>query len=178
MTSRLNCICISNYRYISQRNQSEQRECNTKWTSYFHIALHTYQAAEKLPAAKLQEYRDIFLYFDRSVKAIFQNWDLINFILRGGAGCIGAEDLTQVSELKKPIDYDIHPHLLKFKSKVSFPEGDALIWMEPQGWGGQGYGQCHRPGQIRRSIQSFNDFNTFIKFLIFCFSLLWYFESF
>ena len=102
----LNCICISNYRYISQRNQSVQRECNTKWTSYFHIALHTYQAAEKLPAAKLQEYRDIFLYFDRSVKAIFQNSDFINFILRGGAGCIGAEDLTQVSELKNMDEYE------------------------------------------------------------------------
>ena len=104
--SDLNFICISNDRYISQRNQSVQRECNTKWTSYFHIALHTYQAAEKLPAAKLQEYRDIFLYFDRSVKAIFQNSDFINFILRGGAGCIGAEDLTQVSELKNMDEYE------------------------------------------------------------------------
>ena len=119
----LNCICISNYRYIPQRNQSVQRECNTKWTSYFHIALHTYQAAEKLPAAKLQEYRDIFLYFDRSVKAIFQNSDFINFILRGGAGCIGAEDLTQVSELKNLDDYDMQRHIHWSLSKKShFPK--------------------------------------------------------
>ena len=70
--------------------------------------------------------------------------------------------------------YDMHRHLLKLNSKVSFPEGDALIWMEPKGWGGQGYGQCHRPGQIRRSIHSFNDINTFITFWYFA---LYYFDT-
>ena len=99
--SELNCICISNYRYISQRSQSVQRECNTKWTSYFYIALHTYQAAEKLPAAKLQEYRDIFLYFDRSVKAIFQNWEIIHFFKRRG-GLYWSGGLDPGLRIKKP----------------------------------------------------------------------------
>ena len=36
------------------------------------------QAAEKLPAATLQEYRDIFLYFDRWLQNTFGDLDLIN----------------------------------------------------------------------------------------------------
>ena len=55
------------------------------------------QAAEQLPAAKLQEYRDIFLYFDRWVTDLFKLQKLSFYqIARAGAGCIGADDLSQV----------------------------------------------------------------------------------
>ena len=110
--------------------------------------------------------RHIFVFWQVS-ESHFSKFRFHQFYFKRRGGLYWSGGLDPGLRIKKTwmtIDYDIHPHLLKFKSKVSFPEGDALIWMEPQGWGGQGYGQCHRPGQIRRSIQSFSDFNTFITF--------------